>query len=225
MKGFLRFGLPIVAATAMFAEAPSRASDHSDGVKTALDLAGDITDLFTFPSPKDPNKVVMIMNVNGFAGPKSLFSNAVDYKFRIRQIKDAKTLVPDADPAKEQSIVCRFTGGISFIDAKQHATCVLNVGGKTQTIELDTRGGEGFKAGNSTTRDGVKIFTGVRMDPWFADIKKIAAFDKGEKIDRANAEDFLHGRNVLSIAVEIDKARLGGPLLAITAQTVRTKGL
>ena len=30
----------------------------------------------------------------------------------------------------------------------------------------------------------------------------------------------LQGQNVLSIVVEIDKARLGGPMLAVTAQTV-----
>lgn len=224
MKSLLSLGLPIVAAIVAFAEVPSRASDHSDGVKTALDLAADITDLFTFTSPKDPNKVVMIMNVNGFAGKRSLFSDVVDYKFRIRQIPDAKTLVPNADPAKEQNIVCSFTGGISFIDAKQHATCKLNVGGGTQTIELDTRGGN-YKAGNSVTQGGVRVFAGVRSDPWFADISKIGAFDKGQAIDRTSPKNALDGKNVLSIAIEIDKSRLGGPLLAINAQTVRRSGL
>jgi len=227
MKSLLQLGLPIVAAIVAFAEVPSRASDHSDGVKTALDLAADLTDLFTFTSPKDPNKVVMILNVNGFAGKKSLFSDVVDYKFRIRQIPDAKTLVPNPDPAKEQTIVCSFTGGISFIEAKQHATCRLNVGGATQTVEFDTRG-DSYKAGNSTTQGGVRIFAGVRSDPWFADISKIGAFDKGQAIDRTSPKNALEGKNVLSIAIEIDKARLtggAGPLLAINAQTVRRSGL
>ena len=224
VKSLLQLGFPVVAAIVAFAEVPSRASDHSDGVKTALDLAADITDLFTFNSPKDPNKVVMIMNVNGFAGKRSLFSDVVDYKIRIRQIPDAKTLVPDADPVKEQNIVCSFTGGISFIEANQHATCKLNVGGATKTIEFDTRGGS-YKAGNSTTQGGVRIFAGVRSDPWFADISKISAFDKGQAIDRSSPKNALDGKNVLSIAVEIDRSRLGGPLLAINAQTVRRSGL
>src|SRR5688572_20774164 len=98
----VKLTMMILSGAAAFTLAPasSHASDHSDGVKTALDLAADITDLFTFTSPKDPNKLVMIMNVNGFAGPSSRFSDAVDYKFRIRPIADAKTLVPSTDPAK-----------------------------------------------------------------------------------------------------------------------------
>jgi hypothetical protein len=225
MKKPLGCALPIVAAILAFAPAPSRASDHSDGVKTALDLAADLTDLFTFTSPKDPSKIVMILNVNGFAGPSSLFSDVVDYKFRIRQIPDAKTLVPNPDASKEQSIVCRFAGGITLLDANQTATCVLEVGGSSQTITFNTRTPD-FKAGGSTNQNGVRIFAGVRSDPWFADVGKIASFDKGNRVDKPNGSNhLLQGKNVLSIVVEMDKSRLGGPLLAVTAQTVRKAGL
>lgn len=224
MKALFRLGFPIVAALACFAELPSRASDHSDGLKTATDLAADITDLFTFPSPKDPNKVVMILNVNGFAGKRSLFSNAVDYKIRIRQIHDAKTLVPDGSAANEQSIVCSFEGGITLIDANQHATCKLNLASGSQTLTFDTRSDK-FAAGGTVTQGDIRIFAGVRSDPWFADIGKIGSFDKGQRIDRSNPSNALKDKNVLSIVVELDKSRLGGPLLAINAQTVRRSGL
>jgi hypothetical protein len=225
MKKALKLALPILAVVLVGAPTPSRASDHSDGVKTALDLAADITDLFTFTSPKDSNKLVLIMNVNGFANKTSRFSDAVDYKFRIRPIEDAKTLVPSADPTKEQTIVCSFTGGVALIDAKQRATCTLNLGGTTQTIRFDTRAA-GFQAGGSSAeQNGARVFAGIRSDPWFADLKKIVAFDKGDRVERADPSDGLRGRNVLSIVVEVDKSRLGGPLLAVTAQTVRRSGL
>jgi len=222
MKKALTFALPLLAVL-IGAPTPSQASDHADGVKTTLDLAADLTDLFTFTSPKDPNKLVMIMNVHGLANRTSRFSNAVDYKFRIRPIDDAKTLTPSADPSKEQSIVCSFSGGIAFIDAKQRATCAFNLGGQhgTQTISFDTRA-PNYTAGGASPDGGIaRVFAGVRSDPWFLDLGKTVAFDKGTKVDRAGGSNGLHGMNVLSIVVEIDKSKLNGSLLAITAQTVR----
>jgi len=222
MKKVLTFALPLFAVL-IGAPTPSQASDHADGVKTTLDLAADLTDLFTFTSPKDPNKLVMIMNVHGLANRTSRFSNAVDYKFRIRPIDDAKTLTPSADPSKEQSIVCSFAGGIAFIDAKQHATCAFNLGGQhgVETVSFDTRA-PNYTAGGASPDGGVaRVFAGVRSDPWFLDLGKTVAFDKGTRPDRAGASNGLHGMNVLSIVVEIDKSKLNGSLLAITAQTVR----
>ena len=118
---------------------PGFASDHIDGPVTTAHRAADLTDLFTFTSPTNPDKLVLIMNVHGLAFSRSRFSNAVDYKFRIRPIEDAKTLTPSTDAAREQSIVCTFTGGLFLIDARQHATCKLNLGATTETVEFDTR--------------------------------------------------------------------------------------
>ena len=228
MKGLiLRILVPAAAAIAALAPATGLASDHSDGVKTGLDLAADITDLFTFTSPKDPNKLVLIMNANGFAGPSSTFSDVVDYKIRIRPVPDVKTMVPSTSAASEKSIVCSFAGG-SLFDAKQRATCVLDLGGAKESISFDTRM-PGFKAGGSAEQNGVRIFAGIRSDPWFADVGKIADFDKGKRIDKPNGSNhLLQGKNVLSIVVELDKSRVvgsNGPLLAVVAQTVRRSGL
>lgn len=224
MKTSLLRTIPIVA---LLAGAPtaSFASDHADGVKTALDPAADITDLFTFTSPKNPDKLVMVMNVHMLASEKSRFSNAVDYKFRIRPIKDAKTLVPSDDAKSEQSLVCSFSGGVPLVRAQQHAVCTFSSQGKTQTIEFDTRGSSFVEGGASQEENGLRIFAGLRSDPWFVDLSKTVAFNKGKRPERAGGKNGLLGKNVLSIVVEVDKSRLAGPLLAITAQTVRTKGL
>ena len=56
---------------------------------------------FAFTSPQNPDKLVLIMNVHAFAFSSSRFSNAVDYKFRIRPIDDAKTLAPSTDARRE----------------------------------------------------------------------------------------------------------------------------
>jgi hypothetical protein len=216
----MKTGLALVAAVlavTAFAESPSQASDHIDGLKTALDNAADLTDVFTFVSPQDPTKLVLIMDVHGIAFSGSKFSNAVDYKFRIRPVDNAQTLAPSTDPRKEQSIVCSFSG--LPIIANQHATCRFNIGGGTETITFDTRG-PGFKAGGAADQNGIKVFAGVRSDPWFLDLVKTLKFNAGQ-ITTGPGVNGLYGQNVLTIAVELDKSRLGGPLLAITAQTVR----
>lgn len=219
MKKALLFGLPFLAVL-VGAPTTSLASDHIDGLKTAADIAADLTDLFTFTSPGDPNKLVLVMNVHGLAFSRSRFSNAVDYKFRIRPIDDPKTLTPSADPKREQTIVCSFGGGLLLIDARQHATCKINLGATTETVTFDTRSPQ-FSAGGSGEQNGIKVFAGVRSDPWFLDLGKTIKFNKGQAVEKSAGSNGLHGQNVLSIVVELDKTKLSAPLLAITAQTVR----
>ncbi len=203
------------------APTPSFASDHADGLKTALDNAADLTDLYTFVSPRDSSKLVMVLNVHGLASSMSRFSNAVDYKFRIRPIDNATKLTPSADARREQSMVCSFSGGIPFIDANQHATCVFNFGSSKQTVTFDTRSDK-YSAGGDGVQNGIRVFAGVRSDTWFLDGgKTIKYINSNEPVSQAPGSNLLEGQNVLSIVVEVDKARLAGPLLAITAQTVR----
>jgi len=197
----------------------TEASDHIDGVKTTIDNAADLTDLFVFPSPEDPNKLVMIMNTHTLAFSGSRFSNAVDYKIRIRPIDDARTLRPSADPAKERTVVCSFSGGLPLVDARQRATCTLKLEDGTETVTFDTRS-ETYAAGGAGAGRGVRIFAGVRSDPWFLDLAKTLKVNAGLPMVGPGVNG-LHGQNVLSIVVVVDKRRLPGSLLAVTAQTVR----
>lgn len=211
-----------LAAAAFSTEAPSRASDHIDGIKTAVDIAADLTDLFTFTSPTDPSKLVMIMNVHGLANTRSRFSDAVEYRFRIRPIDDKKSMKPSADPAREATVSCTFAGGTLLVDPVQHATCKLNAGAASQTVTFDTRSDK-YAAGGHGQKDGLKVFAGVRSDPWFLDLIRTVKFVNAAKVDQTTpGKNGLQGQNILSIVVEVDKARLPGSLLAITAETVRS---
>lgn len=211
----------VVAAFALGSSTPSHASDHIDGLKTAVDNAADITDVFAFTSPKDPNKLVLIMNVHGTAFSRSRFSNAVDYRFRLRPIDDAKTLRPSADASKERGIVCSFSGGLVLVDANQRATCRFELEGGNETITFATRG-DGYRAGGSAEQNGIRVFAGVRSDPWFLDLAKTLQYNNGLPVPRVQpGVNGLWGQNVLSIVVELDKSRVPGPLLAVNAQTVR----
>lgn len=218
----MKKGLPIAAAfLAVVLAGPlkSRASDHIDGPKTGLDLSADLTDMYSFTSPKDPQKLVLVLNVHGLATSHTTFSNAVDYKFRIREVADAKTLKPGA---KEQTITCNFTGGnpITIINSTQQATCKLDLEGGSDTVSFATRSDQ-FKAGGTGQKDDIKIFAGVRSDTWFLDLGRTVGFSDGKDVQSKVGSNGLKGSNILSIVVEMDKRRVGGPLLAVSAQTVR----
>jgi hypothetical protein len=220
MKKGLAFA-PAFLAILLTGPSTSRASDHIDGVKTAIDNAADITDLYTFTSPRDADKLVLVMNVHGIAYSGSRFSNAVDYKFRIRPIADAATLTPSADARDEQSIVCNFSGGFALIASKQRGTCTFNLAGGKETVRFETRGDE-YRAGGAAKQGDIRVFAGVRSDTWFLDLGRTLKFNAGHRVDQSTpGANGLHGQNVLSIVVELDKRRLGGPMLAVTAQTVR----
>src|SRR5207248_2431567 len=114
-----------LAGAALGGATTSDASDHIDGIKTAIDNAADITDVFAFTSPRDPNKLVVAMNVHTLAFGASSFSNAVEYKIRLRPIVDTRALAASTNDRDERSITCTFSGGIMIIDPKQHASCTF----------------------------------------------------------------------------------------------------
>jgi hypothetical protein len=210
----------LAGALALGLASESRASDHIDGIKTSIDNSADLTDVFVFTSPKDAGRLVLIMNVHTLASGASRFSNAVDYRFRIRPIEDGKTLAPSKDATKERSIVCNFSGGLPLIDAKQRATCTLDLLSGKKTVSFDTRG-DTYNAGGEGSGAGARIFAGVRSDPWFLDLVKTLKYNAGERLPNGAGLNGLFAQNVLSIVVEVDKTELPGPLLAVSAQTVR----
>ncbi len=223
MKRSLRsvlFACALLGA-ALGGAAQSDASDHIDGLKTTVDNAADLTDVFAFTSPGDPNKLVVAMNVHTLAFGNSSFSNAVDYKIRIRPIADARTLKASTNDRDELGVTCSFSGGIVILDPKQRATCTFALAGGTQTVTFDTRGDD-FRAGGQGWGDGVRVFAGVRSDPWFLDLGKTLKWNNGVPvIKEVPGVNGLWGQNVLSIVAEIDKSKLPGPMLAVNGQTVR----
>src|SRR5215471_15744627 len=62
-------------------------SDHGSGPRATADPVIDICDLYAFPSPERPGNLVLAMNVFPFAPPTALFSDAVDYRFRLRPVQ------------------------------------------------------------------------------------------------------------------------------------------
>lgn len=215
----MKRGLPFAAAFAAVVLAGptiSRASDHLDGPQTALDQTADLSDFYSFTSPQDPNKLVLVMNVHGYAGEGTQFSDAVQYRFRIREVNPS-TMKPGT---REQNITCTFGAG-GFFDATQDATCQFNLNSGSDSVTFKTRGDDKFRAGGTGSKGDLQVFAGVRSDTWFLDLGRVLAFNQGKKVDQTPGSNGLANTNVLSIVVEMNKDRVGGPLLAVTSQTVR----
>ncbi len=129
----------------------SLAADHIDGPAPTNDPAADITDLYSWMSP-DGNKVIFALNVVPFAANESKFSDKVQYVIHTRSYDKF-----GGTAAAPTNIICTF-------DAKQVASCWVG------TADYVT-GDASATAGLSSTSGKVKVFAGLRDDPFFFNLE------------------------------------------------------
>jgi hypothetical protein len=187
-------------------------SDHGSSPRALADPVVDITDMFAFPSPQRSGTLVLVLNVFPFAGMSALFSDAVDYRFRLRPVA-----ITSSGPgprfalnAKEYIFSCRFAAPVKRDGGSvQEGSCTTATGQVASFHVNDDRGGQ---------TDGLRVFAGVRLDPFFFDGVKA-----GETIVTRKLAFTAKG-NVLSIVIELDVATMfdrgDGPLFAIVGETV-----
>jgi len=125
---------------------PAIAADHIDAPAAVAEPAADITDLFVWMS-SDTTKLNLVMNVSPFATSDSAFSSAVQYVFHVNSS-------PGYGMAQTETlIVCQFL-------ASQQIECWAGDGGYVAGDASDTAG--------ITSADGsVRVFAGLRDDPFF----------------------------------------------------------
>lgn len=141
-------GLVAVLATAT---SGAWAADHTDSPAAASDPAADITDLYTWME-SDASKVNLVMNVVPFATNTSSFSTSVIYAFHL-------TNPQTSDPSITTSymVLCQFASNSSI-------QCWLE--GPNGTIDYVT-GDPTPTAGLDSTNGDMKVFAGLRNDPFF----------------------------------------------------------
>src|SRR5215212_9844645 len=61
-------------------------SDHISGPRALADPIADITDVYAFPSPERPGRLVLVMNTLPFAKPWDALSEGLIYRFRLRPL-------------------------------------------------------------------------------------------------------------------------------------------
>ena len=197
-------------------------SHHISGPRAMAEPAADITDLYAFPSPEHPGRVVLVLNTLPFAPPSAVFSDGLIYRFRLRPltVNAREAPVPFAADGEEAVIDCVFSAPVDRRGAngpEQEGTCWLPAGEAVPARVNDERGGRAR---------GVRVFAGPRWDPFILDAPAaLNTIATGRLAFTDPGAIYLDGKNVLSVVVEVDCARLlgGAALFAVVAETL-TRG-
>ena len=192
-------------------------SDHNSGPRALADPVVDITDMYVFPSPERPGLLVLVLDVFPNAEPTALFSDAVDYRFRVRPVTIPRGAA-FAVSEKEYTLSCRFVAPIERQGSGplvQEGTCTASTG---QSVSFRVNDEQGGKA------HGLRVFAGRRMDPFFFDgVRAVQTIVTQQLAFVSPGDSRQYRQNVLSIVVEVDIATIfgadAGPLFAVVGET------
>jgi hypothetical protein len=198
-------------------------SDHFSGPRAIAGPAGDICDLYAFPSPERPGHLVLVLDVLPDAPPDSYFSDAIVYRFRLRPVTISGVGAAAAFPfaGEDQEIVFSFRfeaprQGGAGVAPVQEGWCESPSGETTRFRVHEEQG---------ASSDGLRVYAGLRAEPFFIDVQGLIESQKtGRLAFKEVGTNAAIGFNVLSIVVEADYRpwlRSGrGPLLAVVGETV-----
>lgn len=224
----------ILLVVLIYPNPPAKASDHQDTTFLATKLtAADLTDLFVFESPTDPNNVVLVMDFDPLivSGENRPFDPNVLYQFKIDNtgdsIEDVVLQFNVNGTGSDQTVTVRgpsypTTVGTESALLPENCTRTLN---------------EAF-----TTNNGLKVFVGSRKDPFFFDLEQFFKIipDRNYSFQPnpsppfqvlsfrppGEAQDTLAPFNVHSIIVELPRTLLGsGKIGAWITTSVKTPRL
>jgi hypothetical protein len=197
--------------------------DHFSSPRVFDDPAADIADVYVFPSPDRPGRVVLVLTVFPSATVTSLFSDAITYRFRIRPVT-----VPGPSAGLSASAGPGYAVGedewtFDFTFAGD------GVGGLAQAGRCVTPGGAEvvFRVGEELTAQSpeLRIYAGARLDPFFIALNGVRETRQLGKLSFKTTDTNVNqGQNILAIVVEADLATMlspgAGPLLAVVGETV-----
>jgi hypothetical protein len=194
-------------------------SDHFSGPRALAGPAGDICDVYAFPSPERPGHLVLAMTVLPGATEDSSFSDAIVYRFRLRPlaIKKETSSFSFGPPESELVFACSFeaarpaAGGATPV---QDGWCTAPSGEMVRFRVHDEQGGRG---------NGVRVYAGLRSDPFFIDLPAyMESLMTGRLAFKQKGQNSLDGFNALSVVVEVDGASLlqSSPLWGVVGETV-----
>ncbi|MBV8221128.1 MAG: DUF4331 family protein [Solirubrobacterales bacterium] len=203
-------------------------SDHFSGPRALAGPAGDISDVYAFPSPERPGHLCLSLGVEPLASADKYFSPDILCRFRLRPVTiagtGADTAFPYAGEEEEISVTLSFdaprasgaNGG-----PVQQGTCTTSDGQSARFVVGDEAGGRG---------DGLRVYAGRRSDPFFLDLVKVQeSVDTGRVAFTQPGTNNAHGFNLLCIVVELDCRQWTkqgrGPLFAVVGETVVAGGL
>ncbi len=158
----------------------------------------DITDVYAFLKPGDPNKSILILNVNPLAPLLAgAFNSQAVYEINVDTNGDAvadlsyRIRFSDVEAGAQAATVHLGSGGLA---------AGLNDGGPAVIAGAPVSFG---KEPQITTRGDYRFFAGLRSDPFFFDLLGF--------IDDFNFvhHDFFADKNVFGIVLEVPNSALG----------------
>ena len=164
--------LAVAAAAVLYTVHPVRSSDHQDTYNLAnrSNTSADITDVFVFPSPTNPNNVVFVMDVSPLIpagmGTSKFFDPTLMWQFKIAH----------GTGASPEDQVIQF--GANGTGASQ----TLTLYGPAKPNEVGTANTfvapSGTFSYNTPTQlaNGIKVFAGPRADPFYFDLFAFFSF-------------------------------------------------
>ncbi|MCE9560233.1 MAG: DUF4331 domain-containing protein [Armatimonadetes bacterium] len=201
----------------------AKASDHADTPDIAANPGSDLTDVYIFPSPTNPDNVVLAMNVHPLIGPgqgpAASFDPNILYQFKIDT---------NGDGFEDKVIQAKFTGTGTSQTVQIAGPISPSSPGTTSRFETPN-----FTKGRINTTffptPGMNVFCGAREDSFFFDLDQFFKIfpdratpltgtpvsdpntpkDTGWRAPGA-AVDFLSAGqyNVLSIVIELPRKSL-----------------
>jgi len=207
MKKFLTVGLYSLLALALafgLVAAPARAADHLDApglTPPGGDTRLDITDVYAFQSPGNPDNTVLVMGVNPLAGVLNdgTFRSGAAYELKV-----------DSDGDAKEDLTFKVT--FSAPDGSLQQGVTLR--------KIPARGGgsvlaKGQTGNNISIPGGGWLRAGVFDDPFFFDLNAFLS------VDFCNpGTNFFTGLNISAIVLEVPSSWLGSGNVGVWARTV-----
>ena len=210
MKKFSTIGLYSLLALALasgLAAGPATAADHLDApglTPPGGDTRLDITDVYAFQSPSNPNNTVLVMGVNPLVGVLNdgTFRSGAAYDFKIDSNGDAREdltyRIRFSTP--NQSLVQRVTLFREMGEGDAGDDVALAKGKTGQNIPIP---------------GGGMLRADVFDDPFFFDLLAFLA------VDFCNpGTNFFNGLNISAIVLEVPSSWLGSGNVGVWARTV-----
>ena len=161
----------VTAAVVLYAAHPGWSSDHQDtyNLATRSNTSADITDVFVFPSPSNPNNVVLAMDVSPLIpagmGAATFFDPSLMWQFKISHAASA---------VEDQVIQFGVTGTGANQTITMYGPARPN---EVATSNTFVTASASFNYNTPTMlSNGAKVFAGPRADPFYFDLFAFFSF-------------------------------------------------
>jgi hypothetical protein len=175
-----------LALTADHLDPPARTDPAVDSTP---DIAADIADIFAF---HDANNLYLIST---FGGPAATTLGAFYDRDILHTIN-----VSTSPPATSSDITIRFRFGPGA-NPGETGISVENLPGVNGAIVGPVE--------QILSKDGVRVYAGLRDDPFFFDSQGLRESRTMGTIRFNNQRSFFHAKNITTVAIEIPRSRLG----------------